>query len=289
MTPNSGHVPWQTKFAKSGYALVENSVPSDHYFRMLYGLYDEVVYNPNQLGQKKTIDEFASLAREWNSKPCNSRAYSGAPVGLKDRRERKDKENKTYLQYSSEFGHYLRGHCDGVLERSDALASLCDNLDQLVEDSSAVFRAAIDGMAEAQISSLRDMYPIGRPLPVLIKVLAYHADANWATSPHFDKSVFTLVLNADDLETDAFRIKPYGSEVSLDLAGPPSRMSLSSSSRGTGILFPGMLTGKVGLAQTKPSPHGVLPFKSCARRHSAIAFLMAPNVDTSGLTTSVAA
>lgn len=277
---------YQTEFDKSGYQLVRRSIPSELRFRMIYDLYDRVM---EEAGAASCVEEYNRFSSEWNAKPCNSGAFSGAPVGIRDRRRRADKENKTYLQYAREFGFYMKSHRDSILDRNDAMAALCSELDELVARAETVFNATLDSLLTKHGVPLRDVYPLGQPLPVLIKVLAYHEGESWTTGPHFDKSVLTLVLNADDMATDTFRVKPYGSEERLENTIPPDRQVSTKATEGSAILFPGLLARKLGLLETPPSPHAVLPFSGQSIRHSAIAFLMAPDVQTGDMMTATAA
>lgn len=279
---------WQKQFKTDGYAPIERSVPSQLDFKTLYDLYDGLVYE-SKTETQQVRHELSQRAMEWNNKSCNAAAYSKAPVCLRDRRDRDDKEEKTYLQYTAEFGNYVRGHSRSVLNEDDVCQSLFERLDDLISSSEKVFRSALDGLAESGNTQLRTIYPHNRPLPVIVKILAYHPNNEKATGEHSDKCVFSFVMNADDLHNDKLRIGPCMRGCSSCRMKAPVRQTAEPWSLGTGILFPGLLVQNLGIRDVKPSPHYVEPVTKGAIRHSAIAFLMAPDIDTSEIPTAMAA
>jgi len=287
--PNQNQTGLRHAFLHQGHMVIKDCLPSQLFFNMAYELYDEITYGQVSKCNACPLGEFKALAAEWNGKPCNRRFYSGAPVGARDRRMRSDKAEKTYFQYTREFGHFLRGHSQSVMDRSVALEAFCTALDALILDSERIFRAAIDMLIEGGDTVLNEHFPQSASLPILIKFIAYHPAERWATTPHYDKSVLTLVLNADDIDEDSFRIGPNALGSSLENLDAPSRSKQSCFERSNGVLFPGLFANPLGLKNIPPSPHGVLPFEKPRLRHSAIAFLMAPGVTSENMTTSLAA
>lgn len=273
----------KSAFDEVGFACMPGTLPSAAEFSGMYELFSAVFgpdADPTVLGH---LEREADL---WNSLAGNISAYSAAPVGFRDRRVRMDKSNKSYFQFTREFGYFLRGLRNGSYEASVGLRRLCSKLDEIAEHSERTFRASLRALALAYPDELPAKLCDG-PSSILIKVLAYYPGEEWATVRHFDKSLLTLVLGASDLESDKLRIGPFDSGRLGKFMIAPQRQVHSSTSPGTGVLFPGLMWKKLGIDFLKPSPHAVLPVNDAAVRYSAIAFLIAPDLDTSDLMTNI--
>lgn len=269
----------------AGYVAIPQATMSRATFAGIYGVLDEFFYAEGTQRARDLLGEAASM---WNNDDANSAAYSGAPVGMVNRLTRADKDDKVYLQLCREFGHYLKGQKGSPYHYCSTVRFLIDTVMQLADQSEAVFRAMIARLLPKEQASIGATGMMKGNLPIMVKFLSYHPSDRWATPPHYDKSLFTAVLNGDDIWADTFRIGPKASGA-LDLTNlsAPPRFVEDPSEDGTMIVFPGMFTKHVGMPDIPPSPHGVVPVAGGRLRHSAIAFLLVPNLNTSGLITTI--
>lgn len=273
----------KSAFDEVGFACLPGALPSAAEFSGVYELFDTLF---GADADPAVLNHLAREAGLWSCHTGNAAAYSAAPVGFKDRRVRSDKSNKAYLQFTPEFGYFLRGLRKGSYEASLGLRQLCAKLDELAQHAERVFRNSIRSL----VRSFPHEFPsadFDGPMSVLVKVLAYYPGEEWATPRHFDKSLLTLVLNASDLEADKLRVGPFEAAGAGKLMLAPPRQVQSRTMPGTGVLFPGMMWKKLGVDFLKPSPHAVLPVNDASVRYSAIAFLIAPDLDTSDMMTNI--
>lgn len=267
---------------KAGFVGIHDQLPSQQWFDALYALYDQLIDRRiDDAGLSSLSDECAA----WGELPGNRNAFAGAPVGFRDRRQTAGKEQKTYFQYNREFGHYLKSSKGGSFYRDPLFRIFCERLDSIAVIAQRVFHAALHELTEPHDGLAHALWGFYGGASVHVKVLRYEPDAKWATTPHFDKSALTFVLNADDLDQgESFRIAPYKPGITAEELQAPSRATDDISSPSIGLLFPGMCLRAMGV-NIQPSPHGVVPLQTDRKRHSMIAFLMAPGIDTNEMIT----
>ena len=266
-------------FRRIGYSQLDGLMPTQRQFDALYTLFEQIVFG--KFAEHHGLDQLHDEAKEWLANSANRRGYAGAPMGFRDRRPREDKADKVYFQFCPEFYYYLRANRSSCYYRHPHLANLLDELADCSKIAEGIFNSLLFRLDTRLRRTL--LGPDGT-LSVLLKILAYEPSVKWGTTPHFDKAAFALVMNADDVATESFRIAPYRDGISkLELQAPDRRAPVDEP--GTAILFPGMCLRAVGVGDILPSPHGVEPVQGNRRRHSVIAFLITPDVDTSGMDT----
>lgn len=270
-------------FDTRGYYLRPRAVPSAADFARLYAVFDRVF---GDQGDVSVLEDIQSRAEMWCSEDGNRSAFSQAPVGFRDRRLRPDKSHKAYFQYCREFGYFMRGFRGGSYELSTDFRLLVDALDELVNHAEREFEHVTTALCDAFPEHMPRRDEL-RASSVLVKLLAYYPEANWATSPHYDKSALTMVLNASDIAEDRFRIGPFRHSSDADRLTAPDRAVNDDSEAGTAVVFPGMLWPLMGCDFLMPSPHAVMPLERATVRYSAIAFQLPSGLATDDLRTTI--
>lgn len=269
----------------NGYVAIPQATFSRLTFTALSNLVDEIAFAPWTADARRQL---RADATEWNGHPANTNRMSGAPVGLTDRRPREEKSQKAYLQICAEFAFFLRGKADSSYHLSPAIRALVDASVELADLSESVFREAVMWMPPEERQRFDASGAMSGRLPVMLKYLSYFPDPNWATPLHYDKSALTQVLYADDAYEETFVIGPHqGHKPTMEELLAPERFAVDPTTKGTSLLFPGMLMRQIGIKSIPPSPHGVMPVKKEGIRHSVIAFLLVPRLNTSELQTTL--
>lgn len=290
LTPNLGIVKRQfypsllNEITENGYATLRRSMPSRYNFGALYALFDQVANI--HCFEKQQNSRIKAEADAWQMMAGNQAAYAGAPMGFNDRRARTDKAEKYYFQYCREFHYYLRSHHASTYYQCPVFAAFAEKLFELSDLADGIFRGLAKELDNGAGNLSRVLFGNCGTPSILLKVLCYEPSTTWGTVPHFDKSALSLVMNTDDVERENFRIGQYRPGITTEELTAPDRIVEDGTAPGNALLFPGMCLYAIGESQIMPTPHGVLPVSNNRRRHSLIAFLLAPGIDTSAMETN---
>jgi len=145
-------------------------------------------------------------------------------------------------------------------------------LNKIDETSKQIFYNAINKLDQKIPNFKKIIFGKREDLTVIIKLLRYDRDGKLCTSPHYDKSALTLVLDNDDRTNNKLIIAHYMKNFEINNLKAPNRKFEGSKQYTSTLLFPGACLEKAGI-QLKPTPHAVLPSEK-DYRHALIAFCL---------------
>jgi hypothetical protein len=266
----------------SGYHVFPDVLPSHNWFARIYQCFDEiaeiVARNPLML------ESWDAAVAKWHAENENKAFFCGVPPKFKDRAERKGKRNKAYIQYCLDFA-CSKSYANSPLGSVSAISELFRHMEDLhfrcLEVFAETLRAVCDGS-----EALGRFHKRGRLSPIIFKLLRYNPDERrFGSGPHYDKSALSALLHSDD-DAPTYRVGPHRdqpfrySELIAPIVYPSSREALNSA-----VVLCGACLQEVGLERFRPSPHSVKPIVGSKRRHSIVAFQLAPFLNTDGLVT----
>lgn len=260
-----------------GFAVFERLLPSRDWFDDLYRITDVLMDSLSD----EVAAEWRQSAFDWLSEEDNASYFCGAPPAYRDRAGTEGKRNKAYIQWCLEYARSRQYAETGVASMAHA-RELTAKLELLHAICSETYVNVLADF-EADYPEFVGRYDPERPLPILFKLVRYNrSPRRFATDPHFDKSGFSIILRADD-EKVQWRLGK-GNPCRISTMTAPIEYPADSADPNPAILFSGLCLEAVGV-KVPPTPHFVLPVEQKKYRHSIIAFLLVPHVDTDNLVT----
>jgi hypothetical protein len=269
---------------QNGFVLIRDALPPPSTFIEVYKAFDGVA-------KLMATDELASIilektAIDWAKDLRRSGFLARAPMGFRDRSIRPDKAKKSYFQYASGYGAFVRANYPRLFSTYPEVDWLFANCEILSEAAVTILRPVILEF-ERRYPGLRRLLirEQGFP-PVVVRLIRYEPGSEIESMPHHDKSAFTIHMNSDDATADQFVIGPWRRELELsDLKPIMSRANLRRTS--DAVVFPGMFLGQMGYEEILPSPHAALGSKDARLRHVAVGFWLIPFMFTDHLSTNI--
>ena len=182
-------------------------------------------------------------------------------------------------------GNYLKVNIDSELQ-TETFLQFVSQLEKIHSCVSQIFKDILDCLAQ-EGCCLHDKFPQDDGLSIILKIVRYeYEDSELPADVHVDKSALTLILDNDDVENNKLVVSRYKDKLMFkDLRQPQREFDDNPELYTSSILLPGNILQHVGI-NLNPTPHAVLPFNG-SFRHSLIAFLLIPNVDTELIGTKV--
>jgi hypothetical protein len=218
--------------------------------------YDELYRNFDVFIELMTDDEDFSmkmydLEKSFLSIEEYKKRYCSAPPSYRDPKKHKTKRfNKIYFQFIKHHFDFIVSKPHDVLERNQVAIKF------------------LNGMAKELFSELIEQIEVSRPgikkilygkhsdLTIVSKIVRYEKSEGWGTTPHCDKSAFSLIWGSDDDNDDSFLLCENTQNPSINDLQKPKRQFSQKSDITSIILIPGSACAKVGL-DLKPTVHGV--------------------------------
>jgi len=268
-------------FCEQGYTELKNQYFSKEFYRKTYNAFDNVIELFSEDPSSNNI--ISNVEKDFGNH--FQAIFSGAPTGYRDcRKIATKKDQKIYFQFCKEFYSLMLEKYSEVLIKFDILRVFFESLSTIDEKAKILFNQAIDNL-EHDVSGLRDVLFRNREnLTVITRILRYESNHQFCTSPHYDKSGLTLVLDNSDLQNDKFRIGPHMKNFDMSLLLPPNRQFDGYKNSTSTLLFPGACLKKIGL-NINPTPHVVLPSET--RRYAIVVFCLVPHIDTKDIQTTI--
>ncbi|MBY0264148.1 MAG: NUDIX hydrolase [Holosporales bacterium] len=216
--------------------------------------------------------------------------FCGAPAGCyrdctaEDRKH----DNKKYFQFSQEYADFVRTTHKGVLEAYPLLADFFTKVEAVDAGAKRLFKELLTPLQTTHPDLVQAMYKgRGEQLTVITKVLSYDPSTEeLGTSPHYDKSGVTIILDNDDQVNDRLVVGPHHQPFDFSKLKAPQRQFDGNGTYSSALFIAGSLLRHQGIA-IDPTPHAVLPVKSQHNRHSLIAFALLPYIDMNGPPTTI--
>jgi hypothetical protein len=209
----------------------------------------------------------------WLSSRNGPETYAFAPKIFSQRYSNTGNLEKAYFQLSELFYNHLTKHVESSYHSEPVFARLCDHMiDVQTKAKTLLLQTAetISGSCDVRSS-----------LNVLVKVLLCEPSTHWSTSPHYDRSVLTLAIGADDLEEEGLGFWAYGNENEANEISNLALPRVGSPGGNAAVVFPGMAMRESGISALYPTLHAATP--ASRRRHSLVAFLVDLNIDSNNL------
>lgn len=189
---------------------------------------------------------------------------------------------KTYFQFIKEHYQFLQSCYPGLLLTHCNALDFLKYMSIIDQISKLYFNLIIDKIETQYPGTKKLMYGRHNELTVVTKIVKYDKTDTWGTSPHVDKSGFTLIWDADD-DQESLLICENTSNPSISALKRPLRMFSNQRDATSAILIPGACLSKVGI-NIKPTIHAVAPFMQSSR-HAVVSFALIPDIDTSDIET----
>jgi hypothetical protein len=181
---------------KEGYIEIKNPYVTKSFFRDIYSDFEGMIHQANQ----DPVFRKALVTLEESFRASSyQKIFCGAPAGYRDRGKKAEKDKKQYFQFSREYYALVKEKHSDILERYPLLKDFFDKLAFVDYASKMMFKRIMHRFSKRHQTLSSVMYGQRSDLTVLIKVLAYDgASQESGTSPHYDKSGLSLILDNDD-------------------------------------------------------------------------------------------
>lgn len=273
----------KNEFESNGFFEVPNNIVNKDKYRLLYKTFDNFIAAVNNSALLETIlidIEKKFLDSEYSAE------FAGAPSGYRNciKKEGK-KDTKIYFQYSREYHNFVKNNYKEILQQYPIVRELLDQFEIIDDGSKKLFAESIKSLERTDPYVKNAMYGDREGLTVIMKVIRYDESKDLCTSPHYDKSGLTLILDNDDKENINLITAPYMTSFDFRKLSPPNRKFDKKPLITSAILIPGACMLKLGL-NIYPTPHAVRP-TTVKHRHSVIAFGLVPGMNTNGIQTTI--
>lgn len=255
-----------------GYAAFPRVLPDRAWFEQTYRLFDGFI---GELTDER-VDELRASALEWLACGDNTSYFCGVPPSFRDREGVTGKRNKAYLQWCLEFARSPQFAATEIAKKS-VTRELSQCLEQIESICARLFMQTLLEIGAAHPHYLAT-YSSDRPLPIIIKMIRYNnSPRRFATDPHYDKSALSLILNADDDEVQ-WRLG-RGHNCPLSSMTAPIQYPEDPREPNSCVMIPGLCLQAADV-DLPPTPHFVMSVETNAYRHSIVAFLLAPHLQS---------
>ncbi len=267
---------------ENGYCEIENPYVSKKYYKKFYNCFNnliELIAKDNAFA--KTVAEI-----EQDFLALYSNVFCGAPMGYRDCTQKlTKKDQKIYFQYSSEYYSLIQERYPSILNKFDFFKIFLNHLDYVDKKAKIILNEAINSLDTSVPNLKKSLFSERKELTVIIKILRYVGNEKLCTSPHYDKSGLTLVLDNNDVVNDRLILGSYMDPFDASNLVAPKRQFDKQESTTSSLLFPGACLKKINLP-LNPTPHAALPART-PFRYSIIAFCLVPNINTTDVQTTI--
>lgn len=232
---------------------------------------------------KALADYIYALEKEFLAHEEYKSRYCSAPPSYRDPKVHTTKRfNKIYFQFIKEYYDLFIAQQTN-LEGKDTTTVIEFLTDMRTLDSMAkeFFAQIIDELEISKPGIKAILYGKHKELTVISKIVRYEKIDDWGTTPHCDKSAFTLIWGSDDDNDDSLLVCQDMQHPSCSKLEKPQRVFSHQDTITSTILISGSACDKLGVDLT-PTVHGVAPIKK-EYRHAVISFLLIPDIDMSGI------
>lgn len=271
---------------ETGYYEFQNNYFTKLYYRRLYNYFDNFIELISKIPSfEEKVNDFEVKFLEIYREP-----FCGTPTGFRDcSKKLNKKDQKIYFQFCTEYYSLIKRDekARALLDEFVFLKIFLNYLDMISNKSKILLNESIDTL-ERDVPGLRKTLMGDRKeLTVVIRLLRYYGGSDkLCTSPHFDKSGLTLLLdNNDPVDAEKFIIGPYRDQFDPNQLSKPKRQFIGNKNYSSTLLFPGACL-KLGNLPMNPVPHAALPAPA-QHRYSLIAFCLVPNINTTVIQTTV--
>jgi hypothetical protein len=265
----------------SGYLEVKNTYLTLPFYTKLYEAFDLFI---EELKQNSALQLQLSQAEQKFRASDTGKFFCSVPLGAKDRTQCAEKDNKYYFQFTQKYGHMLKEKLPDLFLQHPILNSFFDKL-QIVHESCEHMFNQILHHVHGQDHVLDKVMRKGEKMAIVLKILTYYGENNSGTSPHYDKSGVTLILDNDDKGPESFVLCPYRAQFESSKLAPVTRLYQKNTCQSSAVLIPGTLLKHLG-SEIMPTPHAVRSFQKTVR-HALIAFALTPDTDVSGVSSQI--
>lgn len=272
------------EFKNNGFFEVKNDYVTKDFYQSIYADFDKIIAEAASNPAFK--EDLLSIEKAFRETHYN-KVFDGAPAGYRDCSSLDRKvDNKKYFQFNSEYYDFVKEKHSDILNKYSILKSFFDKLEYVSFVSKIMLADASESLRKTHPYITDAMYGDRKDLTVIIKVLSYdHNKKDLSTSPHYDKSALSLILNNDDKINNKLIISKFQDNFDFAKLLAPNRKFDDSGIYTSAILIPGALLQHVGIS-IQPTPHAVLESDN-GDRHSIIAFALIPNIDVSRVETMI--
>jgi hypothetical protein len=265
----------------SGYLEIKNTYLTLPFYTKLYEAFDLFI---EELKQNPSLQLQLSQAEQSFRASDAGKFFCSVPLGAKDRTQCAEKDNKYYFQFTQKYGHMLKKTLPDLFLQHPILNKFFGKLQTVHQSCEHMFDQILDHM-HGQDSVLDKVMRKEGKLAIVLKVLTYYGENNSGTSPHYDKSGLTLILDNDDEGPESFVLCPYRDQFESFKLAPVTRSYQKNTFQSSAVLIPGTLLKHLG-SQIMPTPHAVKSFQKTVR-HALIAFALTPDTDVSGVSSQI--
>lgn len=265
---------------KKGYIEIENKSILKENYKTLYKKFD--VFIEKMSNDKDFANKVYSSEKMYAANEALKKRYCNAPPSYRDPVTHPTKRfNKIYCQYIVEH-HELLKQDETLPKEALEFYSLMNQVDSA---SKAIFHEQLQKLEKEKPGIQKLLYGSHTDLTVISKIVRYKKDLEhkWGTTPHFDKSALSLILDSDDKDNDSLLICEDVESPSIESLHKPHRMYAHKEDATSALLIPG-LAFKQEKWDIKPTLHGVAAFDN-EYRHAIISFLLIPDIDMANLQT----
>lgn len=253
----------------SGYYEDNNKEITKGNYNDSYRYFDEFIA---AFYQNRDFHQFILKIDNAFSTSTNIRPFANAPMGLRYFLNH-SKDKKTFFHYSKEYHEFILTNYKQELDRYPIFSQLLDNLQQIDDYSRQKFIKYIKILQKKHKNIVDVIYKDRNDLTIITKVVHYSSSPKMASSPHFDFSALTLMLDNDDQNDDNLIISPYSANFEHQSFSQIKRRYQRTNSGTSEIFIPGLALRLSGI-DIPPTPHAVKSLNSS--RHSMISFAMVP-------------
>lgn len=265
----------------SGYLELKNTYLTLPFYTNLYKSFDLFI---KELKNKPDLQIQLSEAEKKFRASANGKFFCSVPLGAKDRTHCEEKDNKYYFQFTQKYYQALKMNCPKLFLQHPILNVFLNELQTAQQACERMFDQILDHL-RGQDTVLDERMRKEGKLAVVLKILTYYGKDNSGTSPHYDKSGLTLILDNDDQGPESLVLSPYRAQFESSKLSPVTRLYQKNTRQSSAILLPGALLKHLG-SSIMPTPHAVRSFQKNVR-HAMIAFALTPNTDVSTVSSQI--
>ena len=268
---------WKT----SGYVELKNTYLMDPFYTKLYETFDNFIEELERHPDLRThLTEVEKKFRESSE----GKFICSVPLGAKDRTGCQEKDHKYYFQFTQAYASMLKKIHPKLFAQYPVLTAFFDKLNVVYKSSEYMFDQVLQHL-RTQNTDLDSVMRKEGKLAIVLKVLVYYSEDHGGTSPHYDKSGLTLILDNDDRGPESLMLCPYQKRFNAAKLAPVTRVYQKNASQSSALLIPGALLEHTGV-QIPPTPHAVKSFQKNVR-HALIAFALTPDTDVSTVSSQI--
>lgn len=261
----------KSEIDKKGYFEFENTIFGSATYDCIYRQFDELVL------LVKSDEELKTTLQEIDKAFAQTKHYKRfgkAPIGLVDEMK-SGKTKKAYFHYSKKYHQFIQQNYPQVVRKYPSFAKFLNVMESVRALSNDYFYTAIATLQEDFSLLYSAMYGLENELAILVKIVKYEPSPDLASSPHFDFSGFSLLMDNSEQEKESLLIAPYKKNIVLTDFQPPERKFKRTSNSSSVLLIPGLALQYLGF-DLFPTPHAVL--KQDKARYAIISFAMVPDI-----------